>query len=213
MKCPFLIRKCTKCKKLLVAYSGNFVRNKNKKWGLEAVCKQCTRLRNNQYKAEHKDELADYYKQYGKKNKEKISKYNKQRKEKQAEYYKEYVKNNPTVRFNNHNKRRHLEQTQGRGITKEQWLEMMIFFDWKCAYSGESLTDINRTIDHIIALNNSGLNEPWNCVPMTRSYNSSKRTQNMVEWYKQQEFFNIDRLMKIYEWQEYAFEKWGETLS
>ena len=44
---------------------------------------------------------------------------------------------------------------------------------------------------------------------MTRRLNSSKNDRDMIKWYKQQEFFDIDRLMKIYEWQEYAFEKWG----
>ena len=31
----------------------------------------------------------------------------------------------------------------------------------------------------------------------------------MLDWYKQQEYFNEDRLMKIYAWIEYAYEKWN----
>ena len=90
---------------------------------------------------------------------------------------------------------------------------MIIFFDNKCAYSGEcfntdTLTE-SRSDDHIIPLSKGGLHEPWNIVPMKYGYNSSKCYKDMVEWYKQQKFFDIDRLMKIYEWQEYAFEKWG----
>ena len=89
---------------------------------------------------------------------------------------------------------------------------MMNFFDWKCAYSGKKLTNDNRSIDHIISLNNNGLNEIWNCVPMLKNLNSSKSSSEMISWYKGQEFFNIDRLMKIYEWQEYAFEKWSLSI-
>jgi hypothetical protein len=34
MKCPFRIKKCTKCGELLVAYEGNFRRQKGGKWGV-----------------------------------------------------------------------------------------------------------------------------------------------------------------------------------
>ena len=90
----------------------------------------------------------------------------------------------------------------------------MNFFEWKCAYSGEKMESNNttngRTIDHIVALNNKGLNEPWNLVPMRKGYNSSKKaTENSLDWYMEQEYFDIERLNKIVEWQIYAYEKWG----
>ena len=40
------------------------------------------------------------------------------------------------------------------------------------------------------------------------SYNISKLDRNMLQWYKKQDFFSEERLQKIYEWQEYAFNKW-----
>lgn len=243
MKCPFVIKKCTKCGRLLVAYSGNFHKQKGCKYGVRSDCKMCCSKykkqhyeenadyikeksrqyhkdnkdviaeRSKQYRDQHKEEKREYDKKYRAEHREEKIKRDKQyyenNKEKILEYQKQYTKNNPHIQFNHNNKRRQLEESQGRGINKEQWLEIMNFFGWKCAYSDESLTPDNRTIDHIIALNNGGLNEPWNCIPCLDSYNSSKCTQDMVAWYKQQEFFDIDRLMKIYEWQEYAFEKWG----
>ena len=67
-----------------------------------------------------------------------------------------------------------------------------------------------RTIDHIIALDNKGLNEPWNIVPMRKGYNSSKQDRiDSMTWYLEQEYFDIERLNKIIEWQIYAYEKWG----
>ena len=115
--------------------------------------------------------------------------------------------------FNKSNKRRNKEENQGRGITKEQWLEMMNFFDWKCAYSGEKMESNNttngRTVDHIIALDNGGENEPWNIIPMKKGYNTSKYTKDMLEWYLEQPFFSIERLTKIYEWRIYAYWKWN----
>lgn len=197
--CPFVIQVCTKCKKILVANETNFNYKEKGLNGLDAFCKECKK----KYRDRRKDKAKEYAKQYYIDNEEAIK-----------EKVNKWAKDNPEKVFNNVQKRRQKLKDQGVGVTKEQWLEMMNFFDWKCAYSGEkfSVEDerFKRTIDHIIPLNNNGLNEPWNCIPMTKGYNSSKNNKDMVEWYKQQDFFNIDRLMKIYEWQEYAFEKWGD---
>ena len=182
-----------------------------------------------QYYEDNKDEIAKQKKQYYEDNKEEMLEYQKQYREEHKEYFTEYQKqyyednkdeileknkqyreNNPHIQLNNHNKRRQLEENQGRGITKEQWYEMMNFFNWCCAYSGEYIGNDSehRTIDHIIPLNNGGLNEPWNCVPCFANYNYSKNTRNMLEWYVQQEFYSEERLLKIYAWCEYAFNKW-----
>ena len=133
-------------------------------------------------------------------------------KKRRAEYNKQYSHSpkGQVVAFNSRQKRRTKEERQGAGITKDQWLEMMKFFDWKCAYSGETLTKDTRSIDHIVPLNSGGDNMIWNCVPMLRSLNSSKHDKNMEKWYKEQSFYDPNRLAKIYEWQEYAYNKWGK---
>ena len=155
----------------------------------------------------NKDDILKRSKERYEKNKDSIL-------EKQKEYNKKWAKNNPEKILNRNNKRRNKEENQGNGITKEQWLEMMNFFDWKCAYSGEKMesnkTTNGRTIDHIIALDNGGENEPWNIIPMKKGYNTSKHTKNMLEWYLEQPFFSIERLTKIYEWRIYAYWKWKE---
>ena len=241
MKCPFCIKICTKCKRILVANKINFGKYKNGKYGLKAICKQCRKrcyednkeeilekskqyYKNNretilerckQHYEDNKEEVLEYHKKYYKDNREvilgKCKQYYNDNKEEVLEYHKKYYDDNPHIRFNNHIRRRQLEEQQGNGITKEQWLEMMQFFDWKCAYSGEYIGNNSeyRTIDHIISLSNGGLNEPWNCVPMLRNLNSSKYTSNMEDWYIEQDFFDIDRLLKIYEWIEYSYKKWG----
>ena len=238
MRCPFVIKKCTKCSRLLIANEINFSKNKNGKWGLSARCKKCDKKYNKQWRKnnpeyqkqwhkehkekvnerhrqhyqDNKEEINEKHKQYNKEHKEEISEYNKQyreeHKEEKKECYKQWAKNNPNKVFNKCQKRRLREESQGRGITKEQWLEMMEFFDWQCAYSGIVLGD-NRTIDHIFPISNGGLNEIWNCVPMLKSYNCSKKTSDMLDWYRQQDFYSEERLNKIYEWIEYAYNKWG----
>ena len=255
MKCPFCIKVCTKCGKILVANNINFNKQKRGKFGLTSQCKICSKKRiknwynenkehclekRKEYKNNHKKEISEKNKKYYNENKEHIlernkqwlennpnymkqwrcenfdhmKQYNKNNKEKISKRNKKWRENNSDKVFNYYCKRHQLEENQGNGVTKEQWLEMMNFFEWKCAYSGKSFSFHNeksdRSIDHIIPLNKDGENEIWNLVPMYINYNYSKRDKNMIDWYMEQEFFDIDRLLKIYEWIEYAYKKWGE---
>ena len=43
---------------------------------------------------------------------------------------------------------------------------------------------------------------------MCKGYNSSKHKSNMLKWYKQQEFYSEERLNRIYQWIEYAKNKY-----
>ena len=281
MKCPYCIKICSKCGKLLVAYSGNFHKNKKYKYGVRSECKKCraehskqyyedNKEHYKQYREDNKEKIAEYYKQYREDNKEKIAEYYKQHyednkeyykqyregnkekiaerkkqyrednkekiaerkkqyrednKEKIAEYYKQYYEGNkekiaerkkqyyeenPHISFNARNRRRQREENQGDGITKEQWYEMMMFFDFRCAYSDEYIGGNSefRTIDHVIPLDKGGEHEIWNLVPMHLSYNSSKQANDMLDWYTKQEFYSEERLNKIYEWIEYAKNKY-----
>ena len=261
MKCPFVIKVCTKCGKILVANESNFNKSKHGKYGLRADCRECRNKYKKKHYKDHKEEILEKMKEYREENKEKIKEYNKQyhennkeeikirhkryrdnNKEKRNEYSKQWYKknkehckeyseqyhkenkrhikekkkqwrkNNPEKCFNYTNKRRLLEENQGRGITKEQWYEMMEFFEWRCAYSGKYIggDTTDRTIDYIVALNNNGEHEIWNLVPMYANYNCSKQDKNWIDWYIQQEFFDIDKLLKIYEWIEYAYNKYNE---
>lgn len=244
MKCPFVIKVCTKCKRILVANEINFRKKKDGKYGCHSRCKICQKELDKEYRKNNIEEIRrkdkdryqrekekrkEYHKTYRNEHKEELKEKNKiyrnehkeELKEKKKIYYennkerilnrqKKYYEDNPEIAFNNAQKRRHKLKNQGRGITKEQWLEMMEFFEWKCAYSGLSLDKNNRSIDHIIPLCNNGLNEPWNCIPIFRNYNSKKYTNNMLTWYQQQEFYSEEKLLKIFEWISYAYIKWGE---
>ena len=261
MKCPYNIKVCTKCNRILIVCEINFYKNKKRKDGFSCYCRECTKNKSNNYYKKHREERLEYavqyreehkeeIKEYKENNKEKLSEYNKiyqkqyckehkeekkeydkiyreEHKEEKKEYdkiyreehkeeikgyQKQYYEENKYKYFNYRNKRRSKLENQGRGITKEQWYEMMNFFNWCCAYSGEYIGGEDnkniRSIDHIIALDNEGLNEPWNCVPMLKSYNCQKHTKDMEEWYKQQSYFSEERLIKIYQWIEYAYNKW-----
>lgn len=176
--------------------------------------------RRKQYYQDNKEKIAEHQKQYYKNNKEKIlehqKQYNKQyyqeNREKKLEYIKQYrqTPQGQIVEFNKNQRRRLKEEQQGTGITKDQWLDMMKFFGFRCAYSGETLTKDTRSVDHIVPLDAGGDNMIWNCVPMLRKLNSSKSTKDMEKWYKEQSFYSEARLQKIYDWQEYAYNKYGK---
>lgn len=265
MKCPYCIKKCSKCGELLVANTMNFRKKKDGKYGLRAECKQCKSKLDKEYRQNNLEEIRkkDREKGSSKRKEEKnglINKYdfikiiesdktwnncpfcikvcgrcneilianecnfNKDKKgyyglscrckKCASEYKKEYHTVNPDKTFNYNQKRRLKEENQGDGISKDQWLEMMKFFDWKCAYSGEyiggdSNKDI-RSIDHITPISLNGEHEIWNCVPMHVFYNKSKHNNNMLDWYIQQPFYSEERLNKVYEWVEYAKNKYNK---
>ena len=226
MRCPFCIKKCTKCGNLLVANIINFNRQKQGKYGLNAVCKPCKKIEKAKEYQDNKEHILNRVKTYTENNKDKIEeyrnknrdqlralyrRYNTEHREERNEYASEYRKNNPEKVFNARSDRRAKEE-QGSGITKEQWKELMDYFDFKCAYSDEYIggNSDKRTIDHIIPLNNNGVNEIWNCVPMHHSYNSSKKDKDPMDWYLNQSFYNEDRLTNIIEWQLYAFDKYAQ---
>ena len=216
MNIPYVMRKCSKCGRWLVASTDNFHKQKAGKYGLDTRCKECAKKRNKQHYQNNKEKIAEQHKQWRLDNKDKMFELHKQwcenNKEKVAEHYKRYFQSpkGRVASFNHCQRRRIKEEQQGSGITKDQWLELMSFFDWKCAYSGEKLTPKNRTIDHIIPITKNGCNEIWNMVPMSRSLNSSKNNKEMLSWYKQQDCFDEARLTKIYKWQEYAKAKYSK---
>ena len=205
-------KKCSKCNKLLEATLENFVKQKGGKNNLSSECKICRRERYKKWRENNLSYDKERHLQWNNSHKEHIKEYDRQRylndKDNIKKRRKKYDLEHPEGVFNRHNNRRVKTENQGRGITKEQWLDMMNFFNWKCAYSGEPLTNENRTIDHIVSISQGGYNEPYNCVPMKKEYNCSKYTHDMVLWYKKQDFFSQERLEKIYEWISYSTEKY-----
>ena len=210
---PPKYKACTSCGKLLPNTKEYFYEGGKRKDGtkpLKSICKECEKLY-------HKTQDKIYYQEHKERRKEAHKIWYQNNREKRLEYWQEYRKSErgkkaiAAKHFNDHNRRRLLKQNQGKGITAEQYKEVMSFFDWKCAYSGEKLKKDTRTLDHIISLKQGGDHEIWNLVPMTRSLNSSKQEKDMLEWYKEQDCYDPKRLAKIYEWQEYARKKWKNS--
>ena len=231
MNIPYVFKKCSKCGEWLVVNSVNFHKSKSGKYGLMSICKKCDKKRMRKYYKNNKKQILQNSKIYYENNKEQNKQYREIHKHQILEYQKQHYNHNKKqilerhkqyyatpqgqiAAFNGNCRRRIRKQNQGNGASPEQWLECMKFFGWKCAYSGENIGGNDsksiRSLDHVVPLSKGGEHEIWNLVPMYKLYNIRKQDKDLLEWYKEQDFYSEDRLQKIYEWQEYAFNKWGD---
>lgn len=206
MKCPYCIKVCTKCGRILVANEMNFYKKKTGKWGLSAYCKLCGK----QYQKQWRQDNPEYFKEYQKEHKQELKEYDKQRyqdnKEKIKEQVKQYRDNNPHVGLNSRNRQR---SNKPSNITLEQYNDIINYFP-TCAYCGKEMNDIHnsidcRTIEHLIPLSRpEGTNDIWNLVSCCMLCNSDKQDIDFITWYKQKDFYSDERLNKIYEWITYT---------
>ena len=118
-----------------------------------------------------------------------------------------YLKNNRDKFKLYQQKRRALKLGNGGSYTKEQWLDTLEYFDYKCAYTGECIKH-SCHVEHIVPVSKGGTSYIWNLVPSTGSANYSKGNRGMEEWYREQEYFCEERLNKILEYQKYMYEKY-----
>ena len=218
------LKECTKCGKTLS--TEQFSKDNRKKDGLDCICKECRHSYNHsnnqiesrdkyrksekgkqnrkQYYQEHREEKLQYQQQYAQEHKEELQQYHKQ--------YNEIYYQTPKgklININNVHKRKEWEK-QGNGFTPAQWEECLAFFNYECAYSGKPLDGQEVEVEHIVARANGGVHEIWNICPAIREVNNDKRAKNMEQWYSQQEFYSEHRLQRIYDWMEYAYNKWGK---
>ena len=180
--------------------------------------KECDKIRYQKNYPNHKKEIQEKQRQYYYENREKRIEYQKEyykrNKNKIIAYTYEWQKIHPEIQKLKKERRKIREECNS--YDQDQWYECISFFDNKCAYSGEDCLPYtvdhvsdSITIDHIVPLSQGGLNVIWNIVPAKFKYNSSKGNKNLEDWYSQQEFCSEDRLNKIYQWVEYAYNKYG----
>ena len=228
MKCPYCIKICTKCNRLLVANSMNFYKNKTYKYGVMSKCKECKKKYGKQYYENNSEYIKERNKQYNRKNmqeyikqwqkdnpertKQWSKKYYQNHKEHIAEYGKQWASNNRERRneicLKAQHKRRAKLKSNGGEYTLEQWNECLNFFNNTCAYSGAELNKDNTNVEHIIPISKGGTSNITNIVPALDSVNFSKNASDMLEWYKEQPYFSEERLNKILDWIEYASNKY-----
>lgn len=91
-------------------------------------------------------------------------------------------------------KRRRARTKSFEAIKVNEWLDTLTLFDNKCAYCGK---DSELTQDHIIPVSKGGKHTVDNLIPACKGCNASKLNKGFLPWYKEQRFFDSDRLELI----------------
>ena len=205
--------KCQKEKKL-----SEFTKDIRRKCEVAGECKTCASIRKGKYRKEYavenRDKILSMKKEYRENNREILSEkqreYRKRNKSEIAKRQKEYIKTKEGAEtlIRARRKRKALELKNGGSYTSTQWEECKQFFNNKCAYSGQPLRTDNIQAEHIIPLSKGGTSYIWNLCISLGEINHSKYNNNMEKWYRKQEYFIEERLQKIYEWQDYAYNKY-----
>ncbi len=83
-----------------------------------------------------------------------------------------------------------------------------------CAYCGKPpIDDGSLTIDHVKPRCRGGEDRTSNVIPACASCNSSKGSENWIEWYQRQSFYQIKNESKIKKWLRSDlsdFRQWSE---
>ena len=61
MNCPFFMRYCTKCNKLLIVCELYFVRDKKGKYGFGSKCKDCISKYKKEYRKNNIEKAQEFY--------------------------------------------------------------------------------------------------------------------------------------------------------
>lgn len=150
------------------------------------------------YELKNEDRLREWREDYYKKNKVEILRKSKldaqKNKEKYASYYLNWARNNVDKTKAKRHKRDARLRNLPYTLTLSEWQENLDFFNGVCAYCG-SAENIEK--EHFIPLNKGGGYTKQNIIPACSSCNSSKQDSEFLEWYKRQEHFDLDKVVKI----------------
>lgn len=165
-------------------------------------CKSCTkrRVRERLKNPDNYKKAREWHKEYRKT--EKFKKWSRQNNKEMSSYQKEWRNKNKDKmkeyqEFRNMNKK--------HDISKTEWESCLSYFNNTCAYCGISNDEAKNIYgrylnkEHVI---HNGKNDLTNNVPACTSCNTSKRQQDMIEWYlfDFNKIFDEDRLDKILKW-------------
>lgn len=114
--------------------------------------------------------------------------------------FREWQRNNPE-KIKEYSLKR---SNKNHAISKQEWKVCKEYFEHSCAYCGISEIEhkelYNQQLhkEHVV---HDGSNEIDNCIPSCKPCNSSKHTDTLEEWYKEDNLnFTQERLNKIHNW-------------
>lgn len=172
-------KKCSKCEQHYPANTDFFNKLARSKDGLDYMCKECKKEQRKKW------------------NRKPLSKEQKNKQKQQNIAYRKTKRGKHIAKRAMH-KRRSIEHQVEHTLKAGEWEECLQYFNYKDAYTGLPLT--NESQDHIIPITFGGGYIKENIIPCNRDINSSKGNKNMLVWYKQQIYFDEDRLERILNW-------------
>ena len=82
-------------------------------------------------------------------------------------------------------------------ISNKNWRESLYkLTDYKCIYCGKP----SESLDHLHPMSKGGISSTSNCVPCCLSCNGRKSDSEVLNWYRQQNFYDPRRAMAIRAW-------------
>jgi hypothetical protein len=109
--------------------------------------------------------------------------------------------------------KQYAENHREHDISTKEWNNCLKVFEYKCAYCGISQKEAKKRDGqnlHREHVDNEGYNDLRNGVPACRSCNDTKWTFNMETWFREQSFFNEEKLQKILWWCEEGYKDYIE---
>jgi len=160
--------------------------------------------RNKQYKALNIARVAEWKRRHHEANNEQIAEYHKiyylNHKDEIAERVKRYNALNRDKRSIWEHKRAATKRRLPSTLTNDQWEDIKLYFDNKCAYCGDEKT---LTKEHFLAINNGGEFTKDNIIPSCLSCNCSKQDKLFRDWYPSFKYYSENREAKILNYLNY----------
>ncbi|MCE5220163.1 MAG: HNH endonuclease [Clostridium sp.] len=219
---------CKTCKSWFEMNNNNFVVQPSKRDGFSDKCIVCNNKYKKEYYAKTREHQIALASERQKNNKDKKAIYNKNhykheyvrikhkeqlKQQKESGYHAEYLRKHPEkIKQYAKNHRHH-------DITNKEWIACKDYFknedgEWCCIYCGLTEKEHKQKYkeqlhkDHV---DNEGYNDIRNCVPACKNCNSNKWAFPMEEWYKKQDFYNEDNIIKINKWCDGDYKKYIEN--
>lgn len=208
-------RKCTTCEEWKLEIEENFyLMNKKIPNKFHAECRECHKERSKINGNNNKQRRSAYFKEWHKRNKERMNEKCRQWMIDNREYAKNYIEawrksEDGRLWCNKYTKDKlsHVHK-----ISKVEWESCKLYFDYECAYCGMPLKIHKKIVKqdlHKEHKDHDGSNDLSNCIPACRLCNSTKHDKDFDEWYNNSNpNYTQERYDKIIKWTTEDYKKY-----
>lgn len=169
---------CSKCK--VFKHKDMFFVDRSRPDGISYVCRECHSLDSRDYYERNRSDIRERYSAYYETNKDRIlqrgKEYYRSNRERVASRGRRYYLANKDKKAAYSRNYRARRAKSGGTITPEEWQEVLLQFDGRCARCG---SDDRIEMDHVVPLWRGGRHDISNVQPLCKSCNCEKHTKVM----------------------------------